>query len=361
MTKAGEIAAWGDDTNDQLKSAPAGDKFRVVVPGGNSQSLVIDDDGKLTLWGKGGVPTLKGALKSDRFVDAALSLQILIAIRSDNRRIQVDGLFASPGSPNADVPSTLRTMKVDSVAAGGGHCVVIGDGDHRLYQWGPLAAPCPTTTFTQVRARHGYSIGLSENRDLYMWGSNLFPLLTPPEPGGPSLDHWESDPTRNPREIAPPHDYHHRWRRDAAGHWFLPGPFVDLAAGARESGPTSDPHILALRPGGGVLGWGANSFGQCKAPDGVDFRSITAGKGFSIGIDGAGKLHHWGTSSHKVAMTFAGPGTSKPHELSTLPDGPFSSVSAGIDHIAAVGGMPLRRGISEPTVDQIFRGPKAGP
>jgi hypothetical protein len=335
MAKSGEITAWGDNANGQITNAPKGDEFSVVVPGGSTQSLAIGTDGKLTLWGRGRVPDLTGALNSQSFYDAALSLALVIAIRSDNRQLEIGGGFAGSGGQivPTDVPSDLAKTKFDSVAAGGGFWVGVRSSDQLLEQRGPGTSPCPKTTFTQVRARHGYGIGLSTGRDLYKWGIGFPTSVGPLEAAwGPSLDYWESDPKGALETVARPHDA--GWRQDTAGDVFLPGPFVDLATGARENQTSGYPHILALRPNGAVVGWGADAFEQCRAPNGVTFRAISAGSGFSVGIDDTGKLHHWGSTSLALGLA----------SLSVLPTGPFATVSAGLGHVAAVGGLPLNRG-----------------
>ena len=91
----------------------------------------------------------------------------------------------------------------------------------------------------------------------------------------------------------------------------------------RELGATGDPHILALRPDGGVVGWGGNLFGQTQAPNGLKFLSVAAGRGYSIGIANNGEVHHWGQGS--------GPPTD--------PSARFQSIGAAVFHAAAVRGI----------------------
>ena len=327
MSKPGEIAAWGDSASVEIKNVPPGDKFRMIAPGGHSQSLAIRVDGTLLLWGKGSVPDLTGNLLNDSFTDAALTPNLIIAIRTDNREIEIHGDFLQPGGVTAAmVPATLKKMKVMGVAAGGPHVVVIGFTDHLLYQFGPAPAPCPGGKFLQVRARHGYTIGLDDSGNLYGWGAYFgFPA---PSPGthelGPFPNFWESNPYVGDTvgwETRPAYS-EPSWQRDSAGHWFVPGPFVDLAAGVRELGQTGLPHILALRPDGRVVGWGGNAFKQAEAPPGLKFLAIAAGKGFSVGIAKNSELHHWGQGGG-------------PHKA---PSAVFQSVSAAVAHAAAVRG-----------------------
>jgi alpha-tubulin suppressor-like RCC1 family protein len=198
-------------------------------------------------------------------------------------------------------------VKFIALTVGGGHGVAITE-DRTLMQWPASGlAPKPAgRTFFEVRARSSHSIARDDRGQLYGWGSGLF------APGSTDL---AGDP---------------RWQFVAsggAGYWLHPGPFSAIAAGVR--------HVLALNSGtDSVSGWGSDGDGESTgAPEGITFSAIAAGRNFSIGLDGDGRLHHWG---HRMQVTTASSGTPRRGLLEAVPEGHFSAISAGTMHATAL-------------------------
>lgn len=309
----GHLVAWGDNSQGQVKSAPTGRDFKAVVPGGSTQSVAIDSDGALVLWGGEHSPlpvippaTALSGFGLSEYVDASAGLTHLLAIRADGS-IAHWGKYLSGSLVNA--PKDLRAS---GVASGASHDVVLLlDGtlkvllDATVKSWPAGFGAAPAGTFSKVRARGDYAIALRDDGRLIGWGGSLF--------GG--LKDWQSD---------------------GAGHYYIDGPFVDIAAGIVQKQPppaTSIPHVLALDVNGKVKGWGANGFHEADgAPGDVVFKTISAGLNFSLGIGVDGQLHHWGNGWGGTGLglhsTFDG--------VDKLPAGRFSSVSAGSMHAAAV-------------------------
>lgn len=113
----------------------------------------------------------------------------------------------------ANLPNNLRAI---AGAAGAVGDLVIGMDD-TLKKFGAIAYP-PLGTFTKVRARSNYAIALSTKGRLFGWGSDLFKNLTD-------------------------------WTSDGAGHFYIDGPFTDLAAGVVQKDPGSPawPHVVPTR------------------------------------------------------------------------------------------------------------------
>jgi hypothetical protein len=222
LTLAGQVVVWGDDSHHQVRDTPPG-KFKALAPGGAGQSLAIDEDGALVLWGgvgaSGDVPELPSdsgsgvspvhGLIRGGFVNAALGRTHLIAVRQDGSIFQWGDYL---GTAMGNLPNNLLAI---AAAAGAAADVVIGIDD-TLTKLGTMADP-PSGTFTKVRARSNYAIALSRTGRLFGWGGDLFKNLT-------------------------------GWTSDGAGHFYVDGPFTDIAAGIVQKDPGSPawPHVLAL-------------------------------------------------------------------------------------------------------------------
>lgn len=286
LPHVGQIIAWGEDVYRQVTDAPTGTDFTDVAPGGALQSLAIRKDGSLELWGGVGAPSpvirpLLPPLVGD-FVDASISVTHFVAIRRDHTLVP-HGDFVGK-IPVASPPG----LQVRAAAGNASSDVAIAM-DRSLTQWGAIG-PSPAGKFTKVSARGDYAIALRNDGRLFGWGSGLFATLS-------------------------------GWTADGAGHFYIDGPFIDLAAGIlQKTAIPNIPHFLALKADGTVQGWGANTFGETNAPPGVFFSAIAAGTAYSLGLDSSGYIHHWGD-----------PGAS-----SATPKGRFIAISAAGRHAAAV-------------------------
>lgn len=280
---SGKLVVWGNNSEQQISTAPVNDDIGELVVGGASQGLVIRADGSLRLWGNvvpGAIDSIPDEIATGRYVDAYLSLSYLQAIRN-NHSIATWGTFV--GGASAAPPAGLRAV---DIAGGSRHGIAI-EVNGRLETWGTGSAAVtpPSGKFAEVGGRTLYSIALRVDGTLFGWGTL---------PGAP--------------------DTFASWTDDGKKHFFFATDrFVSIAAGNN--------HILALRADGSVAGWGTNDFGQLVAPSGVQFTAIAAGNGYSIGLDKDGAIHHWGDTANG---------------LNIVPSGRFVSIAAGARHASAL-------------------------
>lgn len=311
----GPVVAWGDDYNGQVTGVPTGTDFVDLLPGGAFQSVAIRRDRTLELWGAKQItdPSRRVSnisLPGVRFVDAAIGVTHMVAIREDDRTLVAAGTY--PGGIACTPPVSTRPFV--AVAAAGAHDIAIDD-DGKLYPWGPApvaAAAVPAGEFRRVRARNDYILALDKDGRLFGWGGVFDKTLDP--------QLWDG------------------WQSDNLGHWFIDGPFMDMDAGIVQdfvhNGATMKmPHVLALyRDSKTVAGWGANNFGEANAPGG-EFQAIAAGKGYSLGLDKNGFLQEWGSPLRPAATTVNNSDKPPRH---WKPSGRFIAISAAGDHAVAV-------------------------
>jgi alpha-tubulin suppressor-like RCC1 family protein len=345
----GEVVVWGDDANNQITDRPRVAGFSKVAQGGATQGLVLGAAGVPVLWGGAGLGTpsmpIVPALTltaGEKYEDIPIGVSFAAAIRRSDAWIETSGRFAN--TPHEDAAEQLKKFKGTrfiAVTVGGGHGVGIVEQDGTLLQWGAgegteprpkdVKFPKPQyIKFVQVRARSDYNLALDEHGNLYAWGGDhLFrpDSLSPSHPlAGTKWRFVSTQPSGSGAGHIPVHLV-------PKGYWYHKGPFEAIAAGAIPKTPANPlPHVLALRPDGSVIGW-PTSAAAAVAPADVTFSAIAAGRGFSIGLDRTGELHHWGEPG---AIAANGKGV-----LENVPKGPFVSIGAGTRHATAVrtGGM----------------------
>jgi hypothetical protein len=329
------LAVWGYDTNRAITDMPKYGAFLSIAPGGATQLLALRENGRPVLWGGVGaaqpatgtdpahdiIPPLTEH-QTDLYHHIALGITCAAAIRNDDQWIDTWGKF--PGGADSSVPPEHRGRKFVAVAVGGGQIVAITTGD-TLVEWGPTSSTPPNppnTRFRQIRSRSDYNVAIDAQGNLYGWGGGLFVPPTPlRQPNPLEIGSWP---------------WTYDWEQR---HWYRPGSFGMVALGLPvvKNGPA---HVLALfkdiddvrntGPLHGTLAyWGDDQFGQSsKAPFGVRFWSVAAGKGFSIGLDLQYNLRHWGDAGMPLAVGAPGP-------LAILPNGPFEGIGAGANQASA--------------------------
>jgi hypothetical protein len=327
----GEVVVWGDDTAHQITGAPKTGVFTKVAPGGATQILAIDANGRPELWGGFGVgspampivPALT-SIAGEKYVDVAIGVSFAAAIRMSDGWIQTWGPLAVPAGVNNDstLPKSLAGKTFTAVTVGGAFGVGI-DGQGALHQWGVGEDTQPQPRgikFVEVRARNDYCVARDSLHNLFAWGTD--PLFRPPTPEGSVPVTREAHPLTGTD-----------WEFVSSGqYWFHKGPFMAIAAGSLQKtlAPHPFPHVLALKPDGSVVGWGANTYGAItNVPAGVKFSAIAAGNAYSVGLDRAGMLHHWGFPG--ASLSLGGPGI-----LADVPIGPFVSIGAGTRQAVAI-------------------------
>ena len=94
-----------------------------------------------------------------------------------------------------------------------------------------------------------------------------------------------------------------------------PGDFVQVATGEN--------HWCGLRRDGKAICRGPNDQGQLNVPAGARFRQLSLGWRFSCGLQTDGQISCWGRNNHQQASP---------------PDGQFTAIDAGWDHVCALSG-----------------------
>ena len=318
-TRAGTLMVWGNDSFGQKTSAPVGD-FRGLAVGGATQGLAIRLDRTFVLWG-GEVPgeesppivdpaaipfDVPDHLKNETVVGACLG-------RGQAALILQDKTLASWSRFRPDpIPPAGRFREL---ACGNRHTIALAL-DGTLDGWGandvnPSTLLLPEGNYKAIAARVLYSMALQTDGTLVGWGQT--PVFTT----------WSQIP-------------------EDPDHFYAQGRYKAIAAGIS--------HALALRQDGSVAAWGVNPGSEShgnplRAPEHVRFKSISAGNGFSVGIDTEGTLWGWGTPSPLVGVplppvswTFAEEGWEPFGDAGHyfVPESKFKTVIAAAFHVAAI-------------------------
>ena len=268
----------------------------------------------------------------ETYKDLAIGPSFAAAIRVRDGGIDTWGQFAGGTRRNPALPAKFLHLRFMALTVGGGHGVAITDPDQRLVQWGAGEGGEPKprgVRFIEVRARNSYSLALTEKGSLYGWGGDE--LFHPLNISGTSASRdLVLAPVTHPL-------FRTGWHfKPAKGYWFHKGPFTAIAAGGVQKALANPlPHVLALRPDGKVVGWGADTrHERTNTPD-IPLIAIAAGLGFSIGLDTSRMLHHWGDPGPMVGRK-TGLIEPAPGELESVPQGPFASIGAATTHATAV-------------------------
>ena len=149
----------------------------------------------------------------------------------------------------------------------------LGDGTF-LYKENAIPIPIPGR-IVEIAAGSEFSLALSDDGFLYVWGSNTFGEL-----GVPSSAKLKERPIKN---------------------LFIHEPLVGISAGSQ--------HALAVTESGQVYSFGRNyesqlgnsfkaKFSQTPTlvhiPDSAPIKQVLAGSYFSLALDSKGKIYGWG-------------------------------------------------------------------
>jgi hypothetical protein len=306
--QAQTLMVWGDDSQGQISDAPDGE-FRAIA-GGSVNGLALRRDRTPVLWGSGpiGPPPIPDSLAAERFHAVSIG-------RDDAALIRLDGTLAAFGQHEAikNVPAGTYS----DVAVAVVHAVAIAD-DGALVTWGSdaglLHAP-GGGPFKQVEATLLYSLALHEDGTLYGWGRAAQGTFV--------LAGWTPTP-EDPQILYVPDKK-----------------FKAIAAG--------NVHALAIQvEEGTVEGWGNGTGGALQAPEGVKFKEVAAGWGFSVGLATDGTLWGWGTP-HSITIpfatdvwTFASQGWTRHGDSDHyfIPNQRFRSIAAAAFHVMAITAGP---------------------
>jgi alpha-tubulin suppressor-like RCC1 family protein len=273
----GRLVAWGINTYGQLgPGAPINQRGHpqlVRVPGhyvqlaaGDQFSLALTANGQLYAWGE----NRSGQLGPGRRA---------------TRPLQPD-----PHSP--DATPVLVPGQWASVAAGGDFVLALTPAG-RLFAWGsnlrgqlgpnapvddvPHPEPVPVPgRYSQVAAGLNFSLALTPEGQLYVWGDNFTGQLATP------VNSWQSTQLEQPPAMPTP-------RR-------LPGQWASVAAGGD--------FVLALRADGQLWAWGGNIKGQIGRSPNTDspvpaplpgrYVRVSTRRQHCLALGSDGQLYAWG-------------------------------------------------------------------
>jgi parallel beta-helix repeat protein len=187
-----------------------------------------------------------------------------------------DGTLVAWGADDdgqVDVPT--NSLPFVAVAAGANHNLAI-TSDGSVVAWGlddsgQTDVPSSVSSVLSVAAGDAHSLALLSSGAIAVWGDNSY------------------GQTNVPGTLFTPTLIIEFW----GGTIIIPGTFVPVAAIAAGAD-----YSLALLPGGTVVGWGNNSFGQATPPAGLfNVMAIAAGYLHSVALLTNGTVVAWGDNT----------------------------------------------------------------
>lgn len=293
---AGQVRAWGLDTNGQIESLPTGSTFTAIAAG-DAHGLGLKADGTIVAWGRDSEHQCVVPPGTYRYVAAGVYFSLAIrttgtlAAWGDNASGQVsqtpagnnyvavdggeafaialksDGSIVAWGSDTyGQVSKAPKGTGFKAVAAGDAHGVALRTNGS-LVAWGDATAiqGTPTTgTFTAIAAGGTFCVALRSDGSLVWWGFQKYDYGLSRVPAG-------SD-------------------------------FTAVAAGYL--------HCLALRKDGSVVGWGAGTddsgypnLGQACPPAGKNYTALACGLYYSLALTGEPGSGGGGTPSTETGTS----------------------------------------------------------
>lgn len=276
---AGQLRAWGSDSDGQVTRLPTENTY-IAVAAGDAHGLALRADGTVVAWGQndGG----QCNVPSGKYRVVAAGADFSLAIRTD-------GSLAVWGGNSDGQVSRAPTGK-DFIAVDGGEAFAVAlraNGSLAAWgndRWGQVSGVPKGTGFTAVVAGDAHGVALRSDGSLATWG------------------HWaaiQDTPTRGPfTAIGAGGTFCVALYSDGSLVWWgfesenvglakVPAgnDYTALAAGYL--------HCLALKRDGSLVGWGAGvdssghpNWGQAKPPADKNYTALAAGLYYSVALTG---------------------------------------------------------------------------
>ncbi|MGA2093498.1 MAG: PASTA domain-containing protein [Sedimentisphaerales bacterium] len=273
---AGEIVAWGDNSNGECDVPSPNTGFMAVAAGQFGDigwySLGLKSDVSIVAWGwdSSNVPS-----PNSGFVAIAAGTDYALGLKTDGSIVA----WGYNGDGRCDVPEPNTGFT--AIAAGNNHSLGLKQ-DGSIVAWGDNWAgecdvPEPNTGFTAIAAGYYHSLGLKQDGSIVAWGNNEAGECDVPEPNtgfmAIAAGGWHSLGLKQDGSIV-------AWGDNWAGECDVPEPntgFMAIAAGVGVS--------LGLKTDGSIVAWGYNDYGQCDVPEpNTGFTAIATSGYHSLGL-----------------------------------------------------------------------------
>ena len=284
-TSPGNVAAWGQDSSNQI-DVPAAVTNAIVIAGGDSHSLALLPNGKVVAWGN----------DSNGETNVPTSVTNAVAIAAG--------------------------FNVSAAVLANGRVVAWGYGGN-----GVTNVPASVTNAIAVSAGVQNMLALLANGTVIVWGPNDVGLNETNVP--PSVTNAVAAAMGGYHSIALLMDGTVvGWGRDGNGETDVPASVtnaVAIAAGGY--------HNLALLANGMVTAWGDNTYGQTNVPANVtNAVAIAAGNGSSLALLTDGEVVAWGNDTYGETNVPAGL-----TDAIAIAAGDYHSLAIHALHISLVG------------------------
>lgn len=274
ITEEGEFYIWGTECNQELQNVstkifnvPAEvyqNKIVDIVAGG-THILAIDENDNMYGWGYYGNDQTKMPDDVAKvFADPEVRIKKVVAATQWTAILGTNGHLYIWGSTQAKmnflISSSTQGHIVDVVAGDNNMALLLDDGTMKMigdrgtefYLNTPEALLNGEVNIKQMAATNRNVLVLSEEGDLYLWGS-----------------------TENGLNVMPEYE----------------GDIVDIASGYK--------NFVALQDNGEIVVWGSTSLNQDKVPEGTtNIKDIYAGYFQFYGVGEDGNVHAWGNKGY---------------------------------------------------------------
>jgi alpha-tubulin suppressor-like RCC1 family protein len=189
--------------------------------------------------------------------------------------------FSSPGEKSSNITTGSQqadnSSKIIAIAASLTHNLVLRENgtvnvwmeNRNCSSWGECDIPTNLANVTAIGAGEGFSVALTKEGNVVVWGCK-----------------WDTH--RPPYE--PPDDFHVCDKSGTNCPCKVPANLTHV-----KSISVGRTHILALKDDGTVVAWGGNNFGQCNVPEKLkNVTAVTAGSSLSMALKDDGNVFAWG-------------------------------------------------------------------
>jgi hypothetical protein len=168
----GRVAAWGDNSHQQLVVASGLSNGILQICAGTDQGLALKSDHTLVGWGSDAWGKSEPPTDLNDAIAIAAGAVYGMALKSNGTLV----LFGDNGYVQDDFPSNLTD--VVAIASGEIHVLALkSDGSLTMWGdnwWGQLDAPPEATNLVAIAAGYSHSLALRADGKVFAWGDKVF-------------------------------------------------------------------------------------------------------------------------------------------------------------------------------------------